>query len=282
MTTNTKNNKANFNNIVGCLVRGIADSCGEEALRTDHGSVVDMNKACIQYEEYVNAMKSLNLELYEVPVDHKLPDCCFIEDTAVIHGGVAFICRPSFASRRPEVNDVIKALPALNLKIVQMDDDDATIEGGDVLFTGREFFVGVTSRTNMAGIKQLNKAFPDYQVTPIEMNSEYLHLKSVMSMAGPDVVAIGSSQHALDAKKQMMEKAVHEYRYVTLPDDSAANCLYVNGTLIHCTEEEYPASYKVYQEQFPDCPKISLPNSEFGKVDGAFTCRSIFIEKMDQ
>jgi dimethylargininase len=36
----------------------------------------------------------------------------------------------------------------------------ATLDGSDVLFTGREFFVGLSKRTNILGAKALASAFP--------------------------------------------------------------------------------------------------------------------------
>ena len=46
--------------------------------------------------------------------------------------------------------------------------EPAYMDGGDVLFTGREFFVGISSRTNKEGVEFLAKTFPQYQVTPVE------------------------------------------------------------------------------------------------------------------
>lgn len=30
------------------------------------------------------------------------------------------------------------------------------------------------------------------------------------------------------------------YKIITLPDDLAVNSIYVNGTLLHCAQEEWP------------------------------------------
>ena len=40
-------------------------------------------------------------------------------------------------------------------------------DGADVLFTGKEFFVGISSRTNEAGARALAAAFPEYVVSPV-------------------------------------------------------------------------------------------------------------------
>jgi len=41
----------------------------------------------------------------------------------------------------------------------------ATLDGGDVFFTGREFFVGLSKTTNMSGAKAVASAFAEYPVT---------------------------------------------------------------------------------------------------------------------
>lgn len=54
------------------------------------------------------------------------------------------------------------------LKIVDMV-EPALLDGGDVLFTGQEIFVGLSSRTNKEGVESLTKAFPKYPVTAVDM-----------------------------------------------------------------------------------------------------------------
>lgn len=52
----------------------------------------------------------------------------------------------------------------LNLTVVEMGSEEgntagATLEGSDVLFTGKEFFVGVSSHTNQRGAEVLADTF---------------------------------------------------------------------------------------------------------------------------
>jgi arginine deiminase len=56
---------------------------------------------------------------------------------------------------------------------VDIKDPLATIDGGDVLFTGREFFVGLSKTTNMAGAKAVASAFPEYPVTLLRVLSSF-------------------------------------------------------------------------------------------------------------
>nr|XP_033773077.1 N(G),N(G)-dimethylarginine dimethylaminohydrolase 1 isoform X2 [Geotrypetes seraphini] len=175
-----------------------------------------------------------------------------------------------------------KALELLQLNVVVMADENATLDGGDVLFTGREFFVGLSKRTNQRGAEILADTFKDYAVSTVPV-SDYLHLKSFCSMAGPNLIAIGSSEAAQKALKTMQQMSDYRYDKLTIPDDDAANCIYLNipnkgHVLLHRSPEEYPESAKVY-EKLKDHMLIPISNTELEKVDGALTCCSVLINK---
>ncbi|KAJ1063744.1 hypothetical protein K5549_005511 [Capra hircus] len=81
----------------------------------------------------------------------------------------------------------------------------------------------------------------------------------------------------------MQQMSDHRYDKLTVPDDTAANCLYLNipskgHVLLHRTPEEYPESAKVY-EKLKDHMLIPVSNSELEKVDGLLTCCSVLINK---
>ena len=125
------------------------------------------------------------------------------------------------------------------------------------------------------GLSQLAAAFPNYPVTGIPV-SESLHLKSFLSMAGPNLIAIGLSAAARDARKLIETAGKFEYSFLEVPDDTAANCLYINGTLIHSSREAFPNSFEVF-EKLPATRKIALSASELNKVNGCLTCCSVLI-----
>ena len=58
----------------------------------------------------------------------------------------------------------------LGLPLYEIEDKSALLEGGDVLFTGKEFFVGLSNRTNEAGARAVAKAFPDFPCSPIKVS----------------------------------------------------------------------------------------------------------------
>ncbi|KAK7889898.1 hypothetical protein WMY93_025458 [Mugilogobius chulae] len=273
---------AKFGHYTHAVVRGIPASLATEALRSSQ-SEVDLDKAHQEHAEYVEVLRTrLGLEVVELPADEALPDCVFVEDAAVVCGDTALISRPGADSRRGETEAMKDALKKLDLNIVEMTDENATLDGGDVLFTGQEFFVGLSKRTNQKGAEILADAFKDYAVSTVAV-TEGLHLKSFCSMGGPGLILIGSSEHAQKALKMMQQMSDHRYDKLTLPDDLAANCVYMNlpgkgHVLLHSTADMFPESVKVF-EKLQDYTLIPVSNSEKMKVDGALTCCSVLINK---
>ncbi|XP_050818152.1 N(G),N(G)-dimethylarginine dimethylaminohydrolase 1 isoform X1 [Gopherus flavomarginatus] len=268
------------------VVRAPAESLSQHALRIEKSQEVDFARAERQHQLYVGVLKNkLGLQVLELPADESLPDCVFVEDVAVVCEETALITRPGAPSRRKEVDAMKRALESLNLNIVEMTDENATLDGGDVLFTGREFFVGLSKRTNQRGAEILADTFKDYAVSTVPVYDS-LHLKSFCSMAGPNLIAIGSTEAAQKALKTMQQMSDHRYDKLTVPDDAAANCIYLNipgkgHVLLHRAPEEYPESAKVF-EKLKDHMLIPIANTEMEKVDGLLTCCSVLINKTSE
>ena len=256
------------------IVCAIPSSLPAEAQRqNDPAEPVDFEKAVRQHREYVGALKNLGLEVTELPADEEHPDCVFVEDVSVVCDGVALIARLGHQTRRGESARMKSTLEELGLVVAEMK-PPAALDGGDVLFTGREFLVGLSKRTNQAGIETLAKTFPSYPVTGISVTS-HLHLKSMMTMGGNDIIVVGGSSEAQNAWIEVEKKAKFQYEKLIVSDDTAANCLFVNGTLIHLVAAEIPDSFEAFNQI--SCPKMELENSELSKVDGCLTCLSILI-----
>ncbi|GCC21489.1 hypothetical protein chiPu_0019961 [Chiloscyllium punctatum] len=180
------------------------------------------------------------------------------------------------------VNSVKQTLERLKFNIVEMKDETATLDGGDVLFTGKEFFVGLSSRTNQRGAQILADVFKDYAVSTVNVTGT-LHLKTFCTMAGPDLIAIGSSVDAEKTLEQMLSLSDHSYSTLVLPDDEAANCVYLNSPekghiLLHRTAKEFPESAKIFKS-LVNYTLIPVSNTELAKVDGSLTCCSILLNK---
>jgi dimethylargininase len=237
---------------------------------------IDVRLAEKQHAAYVRALRGMVAELTELPADPKLPDCCFIEDTAVVVGSGAAISHLGALERRGEEAAVRDALDGAGLKTGDVR-APATVDGGDVLYTGRHLFVGLTRRTNEAGIRALRDIFgPSVTVCPVPVQGT-LHLKSVMSAFSPDTLLFGDDEAArgiLAAMESRYQLSSH-YTVARVPDSVAANVVSVGPRVM--VQMGFPRSLSIIEGLARRQAKQLIPveMSEFIKADGALTCCSI-------
>lgn len=109
---------------------------------------IDLQKALRDHEVYVREVKKLIPKTVQIPADDAFPDLVFVEDPAVALDGKALITKMGPPSRAGEVHIMRPVMEEMGLDVLEVTDPEAIIDGGDVLFTGREFLVGVSGRTN--------------------------------------------------------------------------------------------------------------------------------------
>lgn len=223
---------------------------------------IDVALAQQQHAAYAEALEACGVTVIRVPGDARFPDCCFVEDTAVVIGGRALITRPGAASRRGEVEAIETALRDAGLDIAQMF-DPATLDGGDCLRLGNTIYVGRSARSNAEGIAALEGAFPDFTVKPLDLPPNVLHLKCVVS--------------ALDQRRVLLAANTIDPTVfpeaVIIPHDElyAANCVAIGEHAI--AADGFPATRTALEHA--GFTIHAVPTSEVRKADGSLTCQSI-------
>ncbi|XP_050538565.1 N(G),N(G)-dimethylarginine dimethylaminohydrolase 1 [Daktulosphaira vitifoliae] len=233
----------------------------------EHQPTLDYDRAKRQHENYVRTLRDIGLDVIEMPPDETTPWCAFVDDTAFVCNGTAILTKPVEPERAKEVETIRSVLKKeIGLPIVEVADKSAKLHGSDILFTGREFFIGITKWTNESGACAVASAFPEYPCAPIKI-MENKHLKTIVSMAGPDLMCVGSSSATKDVLKRLEREATYSYQIITLPEDEAANVLYINGTLLHRSAKEIPQSFSVLAEKISDFSLQSVDISELLKCE---------------
>jgi dimethylargininase len=150
---------------------------------------IDLRLARLQHGLYCDALRRLGCEVMSLPASDDYPDAVFVEDAAVVLDEIAIITRPGAESRRGETASIAEALGARRT-ILQIH-EPGILDGGDVLRLGRRIFVGLSGRSNAAGIAQLAAMVTPhgYTVTTATV-SGCLHLKSAATEAAPGVVLL--------------------------------------------------------------------------------------------
>lgn len=221
---------------------------------------IDFESANEEMNNLITTLRMLNVDVIELCPDEDLDyDSVFIGDTAVTVNGLVLLCRPR--NRLNEIKDVKQFVRMeLNLPIIEIHDENAILNAGDVLWTGREIFVGLSNETNEAGARAVAAAFPEYSVTPVKVPpKDNLRLKSYITMAGPDIVCVNRSQEAQSMLRRLEREASFNYKLITVDDDAGSNVLYLNGTLIHRNDQ--PKSVDILRDRI-DYSRVPVKISE--------------------
>src|SRR6266851_2807686 len=107
---------------------------------------IDYRLAVRQHEAYCRMLRQCGADVRTLAVNRELPDCVFIEDTAIVLDEVAVLASMGAPSRRTEPTGIEPELK--KYRDVKRVEFPATLEGGDVLRVGRQLLVGLSSRTN--------------------------------------------------------------------------------------------------------------------------------------
>ncbi|MGB8667060.1 MAG: amidinotransferase [Serratia inhibens] len=245
------------------IARLPADNCGSGQTTAQLGAP-DIAATGRQFLAYVDTLLRLGLKVTVLPAAPDFPDAHFVEDTAVVMPELAVITHPGAPSRQGEV-DTIAPLFAGERPVVRMS-RRGHLDGGDVLLVDRQFFIGLTARTDEAGIGEFAAAVEPYgyRVTAIEVSAG-LHLKSIVNHVGRNTLLL--------TEDYQRHPAFSGFNAIVIPEveSYAGNTLWINDTLI--TPQGYP--HTLAQIEKLGMPVVQLDTSEFKKMDGGLTCLSL-------
>ncbi|SRR5579884_364589 len=227
-------------------------------------AAIDLDRATQQHEAYCRMLRECGAEVRTLDVNRDLPDCVFIEDTAIVLDEVAVRTSMGAPSRCAEPAGIEPEL--WKYRKVERIELPATIEGGDVLRVGRTLLVGLSSRTNLGGVQALEAIVGrfGYRVVPVPVRG-CLHLKSACT-ALPDGRLLANPDW-LDGE------AVREFELVRVPaaEPDAANAALVGANV--CLPAAHPQTAELVRQLGFAVRTVDL--SEFAKAEGCVTCLSL-------
>ena len=248
------------------ITRKISQSITNCELTHLERTPIDLQIAREQHQQYETALKSIGCEVISLPELPNLPDSVFVEDTAVILDEVAIITNPGAVSRKPEIDSIVEVLQKYRELIFI--ESPATVDGGDVLVVGKKIYVGLSSRSNLEAVEQMQSSLKDfgYKVIGVEVTG-CLHLKSAVTVVATDTLLINSNwvDKNLFAGMKFIE--------VDESEPSAANGLLIDETVI------YPTVFPKTAQRLADTGiKLLLVDAdELAKAEGAVTCCSLIL-----
>ncbi len=236
-----------------------------EGITTANLGKPNYDKSLLQHQNYVNTLQQLGLEIITLEANNNFPDSTFIEDVVLYTPEVVILTNPGAASRKGETALIAQMIQE-RFEVVEKIRPPGTIEAGDIMRVGHDFYIGLSERSNEAGFRQLIVILERYGMRGIPVSmQEMLHLKTGVSyLENNNLLVCGEFIHH-DTFKHFNRIVVEE------EEAYAANSLWINGTVI--VPEGFPKT-KLKIEQL-GYPVVTVDVSEFQKVDGGLSCLSV-------
>jgi dimethylargininase len=245
------------------LTRPVPSSITDCELTHLEREPIDWRRAVAQHDHYEDALRAAGCTVRRLGGDDTQPDSVFIEDAAVVFEECAVATRPGAESRRGEVPDVAAVLR--EYRSVLCIEPPGTLDGGDVLVLGRRVFVGLSSRTNEAGVSQLTRMLEPHGYVVLSTTvSGALHLKTAVTAIGDDRVVLNPA---------MVDGTTFDCPAIEIDpsEPMAANVLALGGVVL-CSATA-PRTRRLLDRHGYDT--VAVDASELAKAEGGLTCCSL-------
>ena len=255
----------------GGLVRQISPNF-TKALANYFGTGPTNVEASIQaHNKYVEALEENGLEVTILPGLENHPDCCFVEDAAVIVDGAAVICNLGHPSRRGEAESIAEAL-SQHLETIVMP-ENAKLDGGDVVFYDDYFLIGRSTRTNTEGVEFIENVCHErgFKTFVFDIPQSTLHLSTICSSPAPGVL-VTAEGHLLP---EQFDGVDAEIIWVPNEESYAANTIgFENGCVI--ISDGYPRTAELLSQYGFSVTSVDMEHIRC--ADGSLTCLRLFFK----
>lgn len=224
----------------------------------------DIELARRQHAAYVAALEAAGVAVTVLPEEPDLPDATFVEDTVIVLDEIAVICRLGRPSRQAETERIEQEVAGV--RPIRRIIAPGTLEGGDVLRIGRTLHVGLSSRTNTEGIRQLQEVTSPFGYTVGVVNvSRCLHLKTGATSPAEGILIANPGWIDLAPFRRL--------EVISVPDTEpwGANTLVVDGTVL--VAEGSPRTARLLESKGLKVQHLEI--SELQKAEAGLTCLSV-------
>ena len=235
-------------------------------LRAEDIGTPDLSLFLEHHASYVQKLRSTGAKVRILDACDAFPDATFIEDVALCLPEVAILMRPGAISRQGEVAEIESSLKEYYPAIHTIN-DTGTIEGGDILVTEKEILVGLSERTNMNGVLNLQHILSqwNYHVRTIEIPKNVLHFKTDCSLLDEETIL--STKRLADSGCFKGYRVIHTHE----GEEACANSIRFNNLTI--MPHGFPKTADILRKHGYQVEYVK--NTEAAKLDGGMSCLSL-------
>ncbi|MFT6074786.1 MAG: dimethylargininase [Yoonia sp.] len=237
-----------------------------DGLRAVDTGAPDLGVFVSHHADYVAALRKTGANVTVLDALDGFPDAVFVEDAALCLQEGAVVMRPGAPTRLGEAAAMAPHLDALYDEVLHIQ-GDGFIEGGDILTTEREILIGLSARTDKAGVAEFASLVDrwGYTVRVVVTPADVLHFKTDCSLLDADTI--------LSTKKLDTSGCFVGYNVIHTVDgeEACANTVRFNNLVVipagfpRTRDKLISAGYEVRE----------VGNSEAAKLDGGMSCLSL-------
>lgn len=267
-----------------------AHSAYEEIVNEDQKrGLPDQATLEAEFQAFQSALEAEGVTVYEPSYVGKMVyDQLTPRDIGVTIGRRFLLCNMARRSRRYEVAGVFPFI--LNRggeepNLIIPDNPDALMEGGDIIVDKGRLFVGLSQRTNEAGLDFLQATFgQEFEVVPVHCCSldegqNVLHLDCTFNPVGQNRCLIYP-----DGFREVPEVIRNDYQWIEVRKEEqaalATNVLSISPEVV--ISRDHPACERVNEEMEQiGLRVIRLPFDGAPATGGAFRCCSLPLRRRE-
>lgn len=260
--------RTNLSHIFTQAISRLPGQSAVAGLRATDRGAPDIARFRDQHAAYVSALEAAGVQVTLLEPLEAYPDSTFVEDAALCLPEGAIVLRPGAETRLGEAAEIAPALHgAYGGQKVRYLEGPGFLDGGDVMVTDREVLVGLSVRTNQAGIAALTELVEpwSYSVRAVQTPPGVLHFKS-------DSAPLGGTR-VLSTRRLAESGCFDGYEILLVPEgeEAAANALRVNEKLFLAAG--FPKTEALLTGAAYDLEVLNM--TEAALLDGGLSCLSL-------
>ena len=149
---------------------------------------IDQHTAMKQHTDFVNALRDHGVDVMSLPAQEPFNEQVYTRDIGFCIGDTLFASNMEDDIRKGETKVLREWLEEQEL--TYKDITEGTSEGGDVVIDHQRVWVGLSKRTDKNAVQQLQQLLPEYEVIPVKIREDILHLDCVFNLVRDDLAIL--------------------------------------------------------------------------------------------
>jgi dimethylargininase len=237
-----------------------------DGLRAVDTGAPDLSIFKQHHNDYITALESTGATVIQLDANEDFPDSVFVEDSALCLPEGAISMRPGASTRFGEAALMHTQLSTLYSNVVALN-GPGHVEGGDILCTENEVLVGLSARTDVAGVNALRTLLEQWghMLRIVDTPAEILHFKTDCSLLDEETI--------LSTKRLAATGCFDNYRVIHTAEgeEACANAIRFNELVIMPTG--FPKTQLLLEASGYKVHPVG--NTEAAKLDGGMSCLSL-------